>query len=135
MLKTILTVFLLAALMLPAADLRSKALLPVKWEQAASHPALKLVDNGKLNFAIVYDPATEPAKQLKVRLSGKIAALTLADAFERTTGQKPEILPPGSPKLAKYPYVIALGKTQYAAALKLDGTTMPKEGYTLSTFD
>ena len=128
--------FLLScALMLPAADLRSKALLPVKWEQPASHPALKLVENGKLNFAIVYDPATEPGKQLKVRLSGKIAALTLADAFERTTGQKPEILPPGSPKLAQYPYVIALGKTPYAAALKLDGTRMPKEGYTLATFD
>ena len=136
--KALTGLFLSAAVsVLSGADLNSKALLPVKWEKAPAHAALKLVENGELRFAVVYDPATETRYYPKLsyaRRSGLVAAGIIADAFERTTGKKPEILPPGSPKLAEYPYVIAVGKTPYAEALKLDGTKMPAEGYTLATF-
>ena len=130
--KALTGLFLFAAVfVLPGGDLNSKALLPVKWEKAPVHAALKLVENGELRFAVVYDPVTETKYYPKLsyaRRSGLVAAGIIADAFERITGKKPEILPPGSPKLAQYPYVIAVGKTPYAEALKLDGTKMPAEG-------
>ena len=118
-----------------AENLKSKALFPVKWEKNAPHAPLKLVENGKLNFVIVYDEKSEPAKMLKTRKSARIAAYTIADAFERTTGQKPLIVSPGNKKIANFKYVIAVGKTPYAALLKLNPLKMPKEGYTLATFD
>ena len=85
----------LCAFFLCAENLKSKALFPVKWEKNVSHAPLKLVENGKLNFVIVYDEKSEPAKMLKTRKSARIAAYTIADAFERTTGQKPLIVSPG----------------------------------------
>ena len=93
MIKTTLFLLFCGALALSGADLKSKALLPVKWEKSASHAPLKLVENGKLNFAVVYDEKTEPKKMLKQRKSARIAAYTIADAFERTTGKAPLIRP------------------------------------------
>ena len=135
MIKTTLFLLFCGALALSGADLKSKALLPVKWEKSASHAPLKLVENGKLNFAVVYDEKTEPKKMLKQRKSARIAAYTIADAFERTTGKAPLILSPRDKRIANFKYVIAVGKTPYAAALKLDPLKMPQEGYTLATFD
>ena len=134
--KKILSTLLLCSIaVLCASNLKSKALFPVKWEKAAAHAPLKIVDNGKLDFVIVYDEKTEPAQILKVRKSARIAAYTIAEAFERTTGKRPLIVPPGDKKINGFKYVIAVGKTPYSDALQLDPLKMPKEGYTLATFD
>ena len=135
MIKTTLLLLFCGVFALSGADLKSKALLPVKWGENLSHAPLKLVENGKLNFAIIYDEKTEPKKTMKQRKSARIAAYTIADAFERTTGKTPLILSPRDKRIANFKYVIAVGKTPYAAALKLDPLKMPREGYTLATFD
>ena len=133
--KFLLLPAVLCAFFLCAENLKSKALFPVKREKNAPHAPLKLVENGKLNFVIVYDEKSEPAKMMKTRKSARIAAYTIADAFERTTGKTPLIVPPGDKRIANFKYVIAVGKTPYAALLKLNPLKMPKEGYTLATFD
>ena len=133
--KNLIILLFCCAFVLSGADLKSKALFPVKWQKNAPHEPLKLVENGKLNFVIVYDEKSEPVKMLKTRKAARIAAYTIADAFERTTGKKPLIVPPGDKKIAGFKYVIAVGKTPYSDALKLDPLKMPKEGYTLATFD
>ena len=54
----------LSAAMLTGYDLKTKELVPVKFQKAPEHQSFKLVDNGKLNFAIVADLKKEQEMQL-----------------------------------------------------------------------
>ena len=71
--KNLIILLFCCAFVLSGADLKSKALFPVKWQKNAPHEPLKLVENGKLNFVIVYDEKSEPVKMLKTRKSARIA--------------------------------------------------------------
>ena len=81
------------------------ALNKVKFEQPVKHAPLQLVENGKLNFAIVADlkadksgkaiPSGKPLA--KNRWSVTMAVDTLQRAFLRTVGAKPVVLAPDSP--------------------------------------
>ena len=44
---------------LGAYDLNTPELVPVKLQTPAAHAPVKLIENGKLNFAIVYDTKAE----------------------------------------------------------------------------
>ena len=46
-------------------DVRTKELVPVKFEKASVHAPVKMVENGKLNFAIVADLNAESRMQRK----------------------------------------------------------------------
>ena len=118
-----------------ALQLEKPSLNKVEFLEAAKHAPLQLVKNGELQFAIVYDPETETSTKFAVRKSGNLAAEALKDAFERSVGKVPVVLPPNSPELAKYPLLIAVGDTPYSKALGIVPGKLPCEGYVLRTFD
>ena len=117
-----------------ALQLEKPSLNKVEFLEAGKHAPLQLVKNGELQFAIVYDPETETSTKSAVRKSGNLAAEALKDAFERSVGKVPAVLPPNSPELAKYPLVIAVGDTPYSKALGIFPGKLPCEGYVVRTF-
>ena len=78
---------------LGAYDLNTPELVPVKLQTPEAHAPVKLIENGKLNFAIVYDTKAEQRMAKKNRTSKSIgpAVAAIADAIEKCTGQKPVI--------------------------------------------
>ena len=58
---------------LSAYDVRTKELVPVKFEKAPAHAAVKMVEDGKLNFAIVADLNAEQKMQRKNKTEKSIA--------------------------------------------------------------
>lgn len=114
----------------------------VKFEKTtAKHAPLKLVTNGKLNFAIVADlEADKKGTQIpsgkkvsKARWAAHIATSTLQKAFLRTVGVKPVILAPDSPKLKDYRYKIWVGKSAYTDRQGVKIETLRKEGFLVRT--
>ena len=107
MMKSLVTLIagglLLTGTLAGADPLKNPALVPVKIEQPAQHEPLTLVKDGKLNFVIVCE--TEDEKKLsKLRQSVTAAAEALANGFQRTTGQRPKIVAPGSAEAKKWSY-------------------------------
>ena len=113
----------------------------VKFEKPLSHAPIELVKDGKLNFAIVCDLAKEQKAAIvetgksigPARQSLRISSAYLQKFFERTTGQKPVVLPPDSPELGKYRYKIYLGKSIHTDKLGIDITAMPPDGFKVMT--
>ena len=68
-------------------DVKNKALAPVKFSATPKHADLKLVENGKLNFAIVADLQAEQRmrKNCKAEFSIKPAITLLVEGFEKCT--------------------------------------------------
>ena len=148
--KTIVTVVCAAgALLAHGADLNVQdcagecggGLMPVKRLAASRHEALSLVENGKLNFAIVgrfkeerdfRGPEGQTLAKFK-RDSLKRAADTLSWAFQGCFGAKPEILEEDNPKAKEYGYVIALGNTRLASELGIVPERLPREGFEIKT--
>ena len=78
--KQILTLIMaVSAAFLAGYDLKTKELVPVKFQKAPAHKSFKLVENGKLNFVIVADLKKE-------------------QAMRKTNKTKPSIAPPFLPK-------------------------------------
>ena len=113
----------------------NRALNPVKFEKPAEHADIPLVKNGKLNFVIVCDLAVENKKMHREWKSVTLAVQALQDAFIRTTGKKPQAVSPDSPEAKKAQFIIALGKSSVSDKLKLDLAALPKEGFTVRSFD
>ena len=65
-------------------DVKNKALAPVKFSASPKHADLKLVENGKLNFAIVADLQAEQRMRKNCRASRKVSA-GCAGTFARTS--------------------------------------------------
>ncbi|MDD3545951.1 MAG: hypothetical protein PHG96_11440, partial [Kiritimatiellae bacterium] len=124
----------------PIAD---RTLPPVERLAAVEHAPLKLVEDGKLNLAIVGEFKKEAAVRgpegqtlaLKARDSVRRGANVIAEALEKCTGMKPVICEPDDPKVSGYPYVIALGKTELSASLGMKPDKLPREGFEIRTFD
>ncbi len=114
----------------------------VKFNSPAKHPPLALVQEGKLNFAIVADlkadqsgtsvPSGAPLKPN--RHSAHIAVKALQKGFFRTTGQRPVVLAPDSPELSRYRYRILVGKSSLTDQLHIDIEKLPKEGFVVRTY-
>ena len=117
------------------------ALNKVKFEQPVKHAPLQLVENGKLNFAIVADlkadksgkaiPSGKPLA--KKRWSVTMAVDTLQRAFLRTVGAKPVVLAPDSPKLKDFRYKIWVGKSAYTDRQGIQIEKLRKEGFAVKT--
>ena len=81
-----------------------------------------------MNFAIVADKAAESrlSKKCKSPKSIEPAIRFLVEAFEKTTGQKPEVLDETeTAKLAAYPYKIVVGACKTASGLGVDPMSLP----------
>ena len=135
--KILLAMLVCAAMPLLHANevYRNAALNPVKFAPVPEHAPLELVKDGKLNFVIARDMKAEK-KSAYSRQSIRFAVEALTEAFERTTGSKPKVLDASSPELARYPVVIAVGKSVITDKLGMDplaGT--PSGKFTVKTFD
>ena len=123
---------LLSGTLSGADPLKNPALAPVKIEKPARHEPLTLVKDGKLNFVIVCE--TQDEKPLsKLRQSVTAAAEALANGFQRTTGQRPKIVAPGSAEAKNAAVVIAVGKSALTDKAGIDLSKLPKEGFIVRT--
>lgn len=127
-----LALFSLAAVAVQAVpDLKNPALTPVKFETAPNHAPLKLIEKGKLNFAIVYDKNN---RDRAFTSSVERAALLLGEAVEKCTGIKPVILGlHESDKAERHRYKIYLGYNDITKKLGAAPFKGPKQGYQLFT--
>ena len=118
------------------------SLPPVERLRESAHAPLKLVEGGRCRFALVGRFKAEYAYRgpegaglLKFgRDSVNRAARALKTYFKETVGVEPLQLEENDPRAGDFPYVIALGPTRQAAALGMDGTKLPHEGFEVRTF-
>ena len=131
---------LLAAVALSAAtvwsyDLKTVELVPVKFEKAPSHAPVKMVETGKLNFAIVADLKAEKrmraAKKSRSEESIAPAIEILTEAIEKCTGVKPQVL--DIKDAAKAKYMIVLGDNAITRANGIDVKKLPTQGFAIKT--
>ncbi|OQA81757.1 MAG: hypothetical protein BWY31_03673 [Lentisphaerae bacterium ADurb.Bin242] len=143
--KSLLCAFLGILVFTACANTRSKyendALNKVRFAPVQKHADLALVENGKLNFAIVCDLAAEKAVRTPTGkpISWKAMSLhrsvgTLCDAFEMCTGIRPEVLQPGATELNKYRYKIVLGKNTVTDSLGIDTAKIPLDGFVVRSY-
>ena len=116
-------------------DVKNKALAPVKFSTAPKHADLKMVENGKLNFAIVSDLQAEQRlrKNCKAEFSIKPAIAMLVEGFEKCTGVKPQVLDIKDAGKAKY--MIVVGDCKIAREHGADVSKLPDQGLAVKTFD
>ncbi len=115
--------------------LQNPALNPLTIHPAPQHPPLVLVSDGKLQFALVVDTAAEKHCRHRSRRSITCAVELLQEAFEKCTGQTPELLGhQETEKLAQYPFWILVGESDLTRKLGLQGADLPQEGFAVSTF-
>ncbi len=113
-------------LLLSGGPLENPALNPVEVHAAPSHAPLELVKDGSLRFAIVIDGDHPEAS--------RHPANTLADAFYRCTGKVPAILThKQKTELAKFPVLVAVGKSPFTDAQQIDAAKFPKGGFAVKT--
>ncbi|MCK9506703.1 MAG: DUF4838 domain-containing protein [Porticoccaceae bacterium] len=125
-------IFILLSAALFSYDLRNPALTPVQFAPTDSHAPIKLVENGKLNFAIVYDFGI-----VLDRRELDAATFVLQDAFEKCVGTAPEVLTfsaKDQEKAGRYPYLIYVGNNKVAAEKGLEGKNLPEQGYVIKSF-
>ena len=109
------------------------ALNPVKFKPVENQPPLELVQDGKLNFAIVFDMSSE--KNVSAcRQSIHQAVEALKDAFKRSSGQTPPVIDANSADIKKYRYLIAVGKSKITDELGMKPLQLPPEGFEVKTF-
>ena len=117
------------------------ALNPVTFEKPVNQNPIELVRNGELQFAIVCDLSAETGKAakekfvFKVRRSVALAAEGIQHAFSSSTGKKPVILKPNSPKLKQYRYWIVLGDNPITRKNGLDPSKLDLDEFKVFTFD
>ena len=117
-----------------AYDLKTVELVPVKFQKAPVHAPVKLVENGKLNFAIVADLNAERRMQKRNKTAKSIepALKTLQEAFFMCTGVKPEILDVKDAGKAKY--MIVVGDNAITRANGIDVNKLPQQGLVIKSF-
>lgn len=120
---------------LGAYDLNTPELVPVKMKTPGSHRPVKLIENGKLNFAIVSDTKAEQrmAKKNRTKKSIGPAVAALADAIEKCTGQKPVVA--DVKDASKYPCLIVVGDNGITRKNGVDVSKLPPQGFAVRSFD
>ena len=126
---------LTGAVTLGAYDLNTPELVPVKMKTPGSHRPVKLIENGKLNFAIVSDTAAEArmAKKNRTKKSIGPAVEAITDAIEKCTGKKPVVA--DVKDAAKYPHLIVVGDNGIARENGVDVSKLPPQGFAVRSFD
>ena len=120
-----------------AYDIHTKALTPVVEMGKPAGDQMKFVENGNLNFVIVGDFGAERTTNTRSKKSIAPAAEFLVEAFEKTTGKRPEVLDArtDAAKIGAAKYWLLIGDSQYARnEAKIDWSKLPRHGYAVKTF-
>ena len=134
--KTLLaSVTVLTASLLGAYDVKTVELVPVKFQKTPSHAPVKMIENGKLNFAIVADLNAENRMRGKNRTQKSIepAIEIIKEAVEKCTGITPQVLDIKNAAQAKY--MIVVGDNAITRKNGIDVTKLPPQGLAVKTFD
>ena len=120
---------------LSAYDLKTKELVPVKFEKAPVHSPVKMVENGKLNFAIVADLQAENRMRRKNKTEKSIAPAIeiLKEAVQKCTGTVPDVL--DVKDAAKAKFMILVGDNELTRKYGVDVKKLPPQGLAVKTFD
>lgn len=115
--------------------LENPALNPLTILPAPRHAPLVLVSEGKLQFALVTDSAAEKHCRYRNRRSISCAVELLQEAFQKCTGQAPELVDVNdTAKLTGYPALILVGESSRTLELGLKSGELPREGFAVRTF-
>lgn len=113
----------------------SPALNPVTFLAAPTHAPLTLIRDGEPQVVVVSDTAAEanlPAFQRSVQP----AVAALQEAFQQVTGGEVRAVDVGQwERLPAGQLVILVGRSRATAALGIDPTTLPREGFLVRTFE
>lgn len=123
-------------------DYRCPALSRVEFLETPKHEAVRLVESGRLRFAIVAALKDEDAFQgpggLPLHNGQKSVARAvklLRDGFRKACGQTPAVLEPDDPDIARWPLLILVGKSPLTDALDMDPYALSREGFEVRTFE
>jgi Carbohydrate family 9 binding domain-like/Domain of unknown function (DUF4838) len=120
------------------AGLKNPALNPVRFMKAPTGNNIKLISNGKADFAIVIDKEAEShlPHNKRYQKSIGVAVDILKDAFKKTAKiTVPIIDASDSSTLNKYKYWLVIGKNSITKKLGISVKKLPKEGFIVKTFD
>ena len=115
-------------------DLKTKELVPVKFQKAPAHAPVKLVENGKIKFAIVTDLNAENRMKGKNKTQKSIAPAirTLQEAFQKCTGMKPPVIDVKNADKVKY--MIVVGDNAITRANGINVDKLPDQGFAVKSF-
>lgn len=123
-------------------DYRAPALNRVTFRTPPVHPPLRLVEGGRLRFAVVAALKEERAFRgpqglplLPGKRSVEIAVRALREAFRKACGRVPVLLEPDDPAVARWPYLIVVGRNALTDRLGMKPYDLPTEGFEVRTFD
>lgn len=123
-------------------DYRCPSLSRVEFLERPAHPDLKLVEDGRLRFAVVAARRAEEAFRspdgLPLQAGQKSvsrAAKLLCDGIRKACGRTPAVLEPDDPEIARWPYLVLVGKSPLTDKLGMDPYALPREGFEVRTFD
>ena len=138
--KSLLAIALLATLSaqvttLLAYDLHSKALVPITEQAKPQGGTMRFVRDGEPAFAIVADLTTERKKIGNSGASIQPAVNLLLEAFEKTTGRKPEVFDPADrEKYAAYDYLLLVGDQPLTRENGIDIMKLADQGFAVKSF-
>jgi hypothetical protein len=114
-----------------AYSLTNPALTPVKIQKTPDHTPLKLVENGKLKFAIITDKKAEYRHGKSIQP----AIALLQEAFKNCCGTVPEVFDISKlDKAKKYPYQLLVGQSKLTKKLGMDALKLPAAGFEVKSF-
>ena len=115
--------------------LKTVELVPVKFEKKTVHAPVRMVENGKLKFAIVADLQAEKRMRSKnkTELSITPAIEILKEAIRKCTGTEPAVL--DVKDAAKAQFLIVVGDNEITRKNGIDVTKLPPQGLAVKTFD
>ncbi len=123
-------------------DYALRALNRVDFASVPKHEPIKLVENGRLRFAVVAAQKEEKAFRnpdgLALHSTQQSIALSvraLCDAFRLCAGRTPVVLEPDDPAIDRWPYLILVGRSTLTDKLGIKPENMPQEGFEVRTFD
>ncbi len=119
------------AALLSAYDLNTRALTPIELMKPPRHENIKLVENGKLKFAIVWDKDAEICPRAKKSIAP--AVKLLCEAFEKCTGKQPAVYDIGEAVPASLPCRILVGGSKPAQEAGVDTAALPPQGFEIRT--
>ncbi len=121
-----------------ASDIKAPALNPVRFMKTPPGDKLKLISNGKANFAIVIDKNAEAhlPDSKRYQKSIGVAVNILKEAFKQTAKVTVVVIDASeTAKLNNYKYWLVLGKNSITEKLGISVKTLPKEGFIVKTFE
>ena len=127
---------LFACCVVSAYDIHTSALTPITEDAVPSGAPMRLVEGGRLRFAIAWNPACEtncgPYRPTMASIGPALDVLT--NAFAHVFGSEPQIVDASDKsECAKWPHLLVLGENALSRQLGLFAAALPDQGFAIRT--